>query len=116
VLVDGSYRILGRESVDILKTGGEKVSALEIENELRTHPAVADCAVVGVPDPDWGERVCAAVVARAGSGAEPQELRSFLKERLAPYKVPKEVLVVPELPRNAMGKVTKPDVKKLFGS
>lgn len=115
VVANGSYRILGRESVDILKTGGEKVSALEIEDELRSHPAVADCAVVGVPDPDWGERVCAAVVARAGAAPAPEELRSFVKERLAPYKVPKEVRVVPELPRNAMGKVTKPDVKKLFG-
>lgn len=115
VLVDGSYRILGRESVDILKTGGEKVSALEIEDELRNHPGVGDCAVVGVPDPDWGERVCAAVVARAGASPTPEELRSFVKERLAPYKVPKEVRVVGELPRNAMGKVTKPDVKKLFG-
>ncbi len=116
VLADGSYRILGRESVDILKSGGEKVSALEIEDELRSHPAVADCAVVGVPDPDWGDRVCAAVVARPGAAPTPEELRAFVKERLAPYKVPKEVRVVPELPRNAMGKVTKPDVKKLFGS
>ncbi len=115
VLADGSYRILGRESVDILKTGGEKVSALEIEDELRSHPAVADCAVVGVPDPDWGDRVCAAVVARPGAAPEPEELRSYVKERLAPYKVPKEVRVVADLPRNAMGKVTKPDVKKLFG-
>jgi malonyl-CoA/methylmalonyl-CoA synthetase len=115
VLADGYYRILGRESVDILKTGGEKVSALEIEDELRSHPAVVDCAVVGVPDPDWGERVCAAVVARSGSTPSGEELRSFLKGRLAPYKVPKAVLVVPDLPRNAMGKVTKPAVKELFG-
>ena len=115
VLADGSYRILGRESVDILKTGGEKVSALEIEDELRSHPAVADCAVVGVSDPDWGDRVCAAVVARPGATPEPEELRAFVKERLAPYKVPKDVRIVPDLPRNAMGKVTKPDVKKLFG-
>ncbi|MHB1193619.1 MAG: acyl-CoA synthetase [Longimicrobiales bacterium] len=114
VLSNGSYRILGRESVDILKTGGEKVSALEIEDELRNHPAVADCAVVGVSDPDWGDRVCAAVVARPGAAPKPEELRAFVKERLAPYKVPKDVRVVPDLPRNAMGKVTKPDVKKLF--
>ncbi|NJD20219.1 MAG: AMP-binding protein [Gemmatimonadetes bacterium] len=114
VLADGSYRILGRESVDILKTGGEKVSALEIEDELRSHPAVADCAVVGVPDPDWGERVCAAVVARPGTAPKPEELRTYVKERLAPYKVPKDVRVVADLPRNAMGKVTKPDVKRLF--
>jgi malonyl-CoA/methylmalonyl-CoA synthetase len=117
VVEDGAYRILGRESVDILKTGGEKVSALEIEDVLRTHARVADCAVVGVPDPAWGERVCAAVVAPAGlDGPDPEELRAFARERLAPWKVPKEVRVVAELPRNALGKVTKPAVKELFGT
>ncbi|HKK07625.1 MAG TPA: acyl-CoA synthetase, partial [Gemmatimonadota bacterium] len=119
VVEDGAYRILGRESVDILKTGGEKVSALEIEAVLRSHPGVADCAVVGVPDPAWGERVCAAVVpARAEGGTpaapDPEALRELARERLAPYKVPKDVLVVDELPRNALGKVTKPAVKELF--
>ena len=114
IVDDGAYRILGRESVDILKTGGEKVSALEIEDVLRTHAAVADCAVVGVPDDVWGERVCAAVVAAAGTEPSADELRAFAKERLAPYKVPKDVLVLSELPRNAMGKVTKPAVKDLF--
>jgi malonyl-CoA/methylmalonyl-CoA synthetase len=115
VVEGGAYRILGRESVDILKTGGEKVSALEIEDVLRTHPSVADCAVVGIPDPDWGERVCAAVVAAAGAPAPTSDaLRAFAKERLAPYKVPKEVRVVADLPRNALGKVTKPAVKELF--
>lgn len=116
---DGAFRILGRSSVDILKTGGEKVSALEIEDALRSHPSVRDCAVVGVPDEDWGDRVCAAVVLQATSDAadprpDPQRLRAFLKERLAPYKVPKDVLLVDDLPRNAMGKVMKPAVKELF--
>jgi malonyl-CoA/methylmalonyl-CoA synthetase len=114
VIENGSYRILGRESVDILKTGGEKVSALEIEAVLRDHALVADCAVVGVPDPEWGERVCAAVVAAPGGAPTSDALRAWARERLAPYKVPKEVRVVPELPRNAMGKVTKPDVQGLF--
>jgi malonyl-CoA/methylmalonyl-CoA synthetase len=116
VVNDGAYRILGRMSVDILKTGGEKVSALEIEDVLRAHPAVRDCAVVGVPDEEWGDRVCAAVVAHDPMDSPaPEQLRAFLKERLAPYKVPKDVLVVEDLPRNAMGKVTKPAVKELFG-
>ena len=115
VLSDGAYRILGRESVDILKTGGEKVSALEIEDVIRTHPDVADCAVVGVPDPQWGDRVCAAVVATPGTAPQADDLRAFAKERLAPYKVPKDVLVVDDLPRNALSKVTKPAVKELFG-
>jgi len=116
VVEDGAYRILGRESVDILKTGGEKVSALEIEDVLRTHPQVADCAVVGVIDLEWGERVCAAVVAPLGVDPPASDaLRAFAKERLAPWKVPKAFLVVPDLPRNALGKVTKPAVKRLFG-
>ena len=114
VVEDGAWRILGRSSVDILKTGGEKISALEIEDALRQHPAVADCAVVGVADLDWGDRVCAALVLTPAGTLESEEIRAFAKERLAPYKVPKDFLVVDSLPRNAMGKVTKPDVRLLF--
>lgn len=114
VVERGAWRILGRYSVDILKTGGEKISALEIEDVLRTHAAVADCAVVGVADAEWGERVCAAVVGRAQTHLTEADLRSHAKSRLAPYKVPKQFLLVPELPRNPMGKVTKPAVRALF--
>ena len=114
VVDEGAFRILGRESVDILKSGGEKVSALEIEDVLRAHSGVADCAVVGVPDDVWGDRVCAAVVAVPGAEPGADELRAFAKERLAPYKVPKDILVLADLPRNAMGKVTKPAVRELF--
>jgi len=116
VVEERAYRILGRSSVDILKTGGEKISALEIEDALRAHPAVSDCAVVGVPDPLWGDRVCAAVVLRPSTSATAQELRDFAKQRLAPYKVPKEVVVLDALPRNAMGKVTKPEIRDFFES
>jgi malonyl-CoA/methylmalonyl-CoA synthetase len=114
VVQKGYYRILGRSNVDILKTGGYKVSALEIEEVLRTHPAVAECAVVGREDEAWGERVCAAIVLREGSTLTPEELRSWAGARLAPYKVPREVLTLPALPRNAMGKVTKPAVKEML--
>ena len=114
VVEEGAYRILGRRSVDILKTGGEKISALEIEDVLRSHPAVKDCAVVGVPDVVWGDRVCAAVVTDPDASLVDDELRGFAKDRLAPYKVPKEFLLVDDLPRNAMGKVTKPAVRELF--
>ncbi|MEX2467151.1 MAG: acyl-CoA synthetase [Gemmatimonadota bacterium] len=111
----GDYRILGRRSVDIIKTGGFKVSALEVEEVIRTHPEVMDCAVVGVPDEEWGERVAAALVPRAeGGGPDPAELRAWLKERLAPYKAPSLFMLLPQLPRNAMGKVTKPAVQELF--
>jgi malonyl-CoA/methylmalonyl-CoA synthetase len=112
---DGSYRILGRSSVDIVKTGGEKVSALEVEEVLREHPGVADCAVVGVSDADWGERLSAAVVPSAG--ADPltlDELRAWARERLAPWKIPRSLQHTAELPRNAMGKVDKGAVRRLF--
>ena len=108
VLEDGAYRILGRSSVDILKTGGEKISALEIEDVLRSYSGVVDCAVVGVPDADWGDRVCAAVVCEASQPLDVDALRGFARERLAPYKVPKDIILVDALPRNAMDKVIKP--------
>jgi malonyl-CoA/methylmalonyl-CoA synthetase len=116
VVEEGAYRILGRSSVDILKTGGEKISALEIEDVFRSHAAVLDCAVVGVPDPDWGARVCAAVVRKHSTPVSDSALRTFAKARLAPYKVPKDILLVDDLPRNAMGKVVKPAVRDLFAS
>ena len=113
------YRLLGRASVDIIKTGGEKVSALEIEEVFRTHPAIADCAVVGLPDDEWGERVALAWIADEAvtTGSEPTtvEFRSWGKERLAPAKVPFRFVRVESLPRNPMGKVTKSAVKELFG-
>ena len=114
VVEKGEYRLLGRTSVDILKSGGYKVSALEVEELLREHPEVQDCAVVAIDDPEWGELVCAAVVAEAGAALDPHELRRWSKEQLAPYKVPRRVLVLDELPRNAMGKVTKPEVCEIF--
>jgi malonyl-CoA/methylmalonyl-CoA synthetase len=104
----GYYRLLGRESVDIIKTGGFKVSALEIEETLREHPAIAEVAVVGVPDPEWGERVAAHVVLHDAEQLELSDLRSFGKERLASYKVPSLLRCESSLPRNVMGKVHKP--------
>lgn len=114
VVEGGYYRILGRSSVDIIKTGGYKVSALEIEEVLRTHPEIQECAVVGMADPDWGERVCAAVVCSQDTDLELNSLRTWGKERLALYKVPSRILILDSLPRNVMGKVTKPAVKELF--
>lgn len=108
------YRILGRNSVDIIKTGGFKVSALEIEEVLRTHESIEQCAVVGAPDPEWGERVCAAAILRDGKTLDLETLRDWAKEHLAVYKVPSRLLILNELPSNAMGKVVKPEVAKLF--
>ena len=113
VFEDGAYRLLGRTSTDIIKTGGYKVSALEIEDVLREHPAIADAAIIGEPDDEWGQRVCAVIERRDGDPppAEPltlETLREWLKPRLAPYKLPRELRLVETLPRNAMGKVNKP--------
>ncbi len=111
---DNGYRILGRESVDIIKTGGEKVSALEIEEVLRRHPRIADCAVVGIPDDEWGEQVSAAVVLVRGAIFPAAELRAWVKLHLAGYKAPARIMLVDELPRNSMGKVLKTQVSDLF--
>ena len=110
----GSYRILGRESVDIIKSGGYKISALEIEEVLREHPLVEECAVVGIADLGWGERVGAALVLREGSSIELEELRDWASCGLARYKLPTRLLLLSSLPRNSMGKVTKNAIKQSF--
>jgi malonyl-CoA/methylmalonyl-CoA synthetase len=111
---NGIYRILGRTSIDILKTGGHKVSALEIEECLRQHPAIADCAVIGLPDREWGERVAAAVVLRPDNKLDLPSLRTWAKDLLAGHKIPSRLVVLDALPRNAMGKVVKPSLAALF--
>lgn len=114
VLETGYYRIMGRLSVDIIKSGGYKLSALEIEAALLEHPLIAECAVIGLSDETWGEAVTAVVVTKEQAPLELSGLRDWCKGRLSVYKVPQRLLVVTELPRNAMGKVTKPAVKSLF--
>ena len=114
VVENGVYRILGRTNIDILKTGGHKVSALEIEEVLRQHPAIAECAVIGVPDAEWGERVAAALVLQQGNALDLPSLRAWAKEFLAAHKLPSRLLVLDALPRNAMGKVMKPAIAAMF--
>ena len=115
VLERGSYRIMGRLSVDIIKSGGYKLSALEIEAALLEHPHIDECAVIGLPDDTWGEAVAAVVVLKGTTALELPALRDWCKGRLSVYKIPHRLLLVPELPRNAMGKVTKPAVRTMFG-
>ena len=110
----GVYRILGRASVDIIKTGGYKVSALEIEDVLRIHDAIDQVAVVGITDEQWGQRVAAAVVLERDWALTLEELRDWGKQQLAPYKVPSLLLIVDALPRNVLGKVTKHRVVEMF--
>ncbi|MGW4201862.1 AMP-binding protein [Streptomyces sp. NPDC004726] len=103
-LPDGSLRLLGRKDTDLIKCGGYRIGAGEVEDALLAHPAVVEAAVVGVPDDRLGQRVAAWIVADAPDRAG---LISFLAARLAPYKLPQEIHVVRALPRTALGKVSK---------
>jgi fatty acid CoA ligase FadD36 len=101
---DGWHRILGRASVDLIKSGGYRIGAGEIEAALLTHPAVREAAVVGEPDPDLGQRIVAYVVSE---GADAAALQTHVAQALSVHKRPRRIVFLPELPRNALGKVQK---------
>ncbi|MDF2749928.1 MAG: long-chain fatty acid--CoA ligase [Gaiellaceae bacterium] len=111
---EGYYRIVGRLK-DMVISGGENVYPAEIENVLHEHAAVAEAAVVGVPDERWGEACLAFVVLASGTDAGEDELLAFCRERLARFKVPREVRFVERLPRNALNKVAKDELLELVG-
>jgi acyl-CoA synthetase (AMP-forming)/AMP-acid ligase II len=102
----GELRVEGRVG-DVIVTGGENVAAREVEEALLSHAGIADAAVAGEPDPEWGEAVTAYVVPAGARPPEPAALIRHCRERLAPFKVPKAVHLVPELPRNAAGKLQR---------
>jgi len=108
---DGTYSIIGRESVDIIKSGGYKISALDIERELLAHPNIKEVAVVGVPHPEYGQTICA-IIARADEKVPltADDVQKWCEARLAKYKWPRQVVLVSSIPRNAMGKVNKKDL------
>ena len=110
----GYYRIMGRQSVDIIKSGGYKLSALEIEAACLDHPMICEAAVVGIPDDTWGEVVALAAVLDEGEELSLESLREWCQDRISKYRIPSRLVVVEKLPRNAMGKVTKPAVCELF--
>ncbi|WP_198972863.1 AMP-binding protein [Xylophilus sp. ASV27] len=99
---------------DMIVTGGFNVFSSEVEAAVMAHPAVKDCAVIGVPDDKWGEAVRAVIELRAGQSVEPQTLIQFVKDRLGSVKAPKEVEIVAQLPRSAVGKVLKKEVRKKY--
>ena len=99
------HRIVGRESVDLIKSGGYRIGAGEIETALLGHPDVEEAAVVGLPDEDLGQRIVAFVV--GSSDVDTDELINFVAQQLSAHKRPREVRIVDALPRNAMGKVLK---------
>ena len=106
--VDGYLYIHDRVK-DMIVSGGENIYPAEVENALHEHPAVADCAVIGVPDDRWGEAVKAIIVAR--EQVSPEELMAFARARIAGFKVPKSVDFIDALPRNASGKILKKDLR-----
>lgn len=110
---DGLYKILGRDSVDIIKSGGYKISALEIEDVLRKHEDVDDCAVVGLPDEEWGEVIAVCIVSEKVT-IDTDAIATWLKQQMPAYKIPRNYILRKELPRNVLGKVTKNNVKKMF--
>ena len=104
---DGAVRIVGRLSTDIVKSRGFKISAVEIEQRLAEHPAVAEAAVIGVPDEVQGQRLVAYVIPAEGAAPDAAELQAFLRRSLAAYKIPAEVCLVRDVPRTGPGKVNK---------
>ncbi|CAB4272583.1 unnamed protein product [Prunus armeniaca] len=118
---DGYYIILGRTSADIMKVGGYKLSALEIESVLLQHPAVEECCVLGLPDENYGEIVCAIIVPEVEAKRKQKEelrpaisledLSAWAKDKLAPYKIPTRLLLWDSLPRNAMGKAKRKELR-----
>lgn len=110
---DGFVTLVDRKK-DMIISGGENVYPIEVEQALYTHPAVADVAVIGVPDPTWGEAVTAVIVLRQDTSAEETELIEFSRTRIAHFKAPKRVVFVEELPRNATGKLLKRTLREQY--
>ncbi len=108
---EGSVNIVDRKK-DVILTGGEKVYSVEVEAALSTHASVFECAVVGLPDEEWGEAVTAAVVLRPGEPVEPEALAAYLKEHIASFKIPKRFVFLPELPKTGTGKIRKDEIRR----
>jgi fatty-acyl-CoA synthase len=108
----GRYHIEGRKR-DMIISGGVNVYPAEVEAAIEAHPAISEVAVVGVPDREWGERVRAFVVLRAGRGASADELKAHCKERLAGPKIPRDFIFLESMPRNPTGKILKRELKTM---
>ncbi len=112
---DDGYLYIVDRLKDMIITGGENVYPREVEELLYTHPLVQECAVVGLPDRNWGERVTAFIVLHKNQPPDPAALKAYLKEHLAGFKIPKEFIVVENLPKNNAGKLLKREIKKQYG-
>jgi len=110
-LDEDSYLFIVDRAKDMIITGGFNVYSAEVEQVLLAHPAVQDCAVIGLPDEKWGERVTAVLQLRPGHAVASDDVRAFVKDRLGSVKAPKQVEVWPDLPRSKVGKILKPEIR-----
>jgi len=113
---DEGYLYIVDRLKDMIISGGENVYPAEVEQALYSHPAVAECAVIGVPDDRWGEVARAVVVRRGGQKVTEAELIAYLDGRLARYKIPKSIVFADTLPHTASGKLRKPDIRQRHGA
>jgi len=111
---DGYFFLAGR-ATDMIIRGGENISPEEVEAVLHSHPYIEECAVIGVPDDDWGEEPRAIVCCKAGLSLSADQIMEFCREKLASYKRPRSVVFVDKLPRNPMGKVLKKELREKHG-
>ena len=111
---DDGYLYIVDRLKDMIITGGENVYPREVEEALYTHPQVLECAVIGLPDEEYGERVTAFIVPKQEQSLDPDEMKSFLKKTLSPFKVPKTFIGVDELPKNNAGKLLKRELKQQY--
>jgi long-chain acyl-CoA synthetase len=114
ILDDKGYLFIVDRLKDLIITGGENVYPREVEEALYAMAEIQECAVVGIPDKEWGERVVAFVVLKEGLTIEVSELKSFLKSRLSPFKVPKDYVILEEMPKNAAGKIQKRELRASY--
>jgi acyl-CoA synthetase (AMP-forming)/AMP-acid ligase II len=110
-LDDNNYLFIVDRAKDVVITGAFNVYSAEVEQTIMQHPAVQDCAVVGLPDDKWGERVTAVLQLRTDATVEPSEIESFVKQRIGSVKTPKQIEIWPDLPRSKVGKILKKDIK-----
>ncbi|WNS76170.1 AMP-binding protein [Bacillus sp. DTU_2020_1000418_1_SI_GHA_SEK_038] len=108
------YILLVDRNKDMIISGGENVYSIEIENVVGSHPGVSDVAIIGTPDPKWGELVTAVVVKKAGHELSEDELINFTKQNLAGFKCPKKIIFEDSLPRNASGKLMKFELRQKY--
>jgi len=113
-IAPNGYITIQDRAKDVIKSGGEWISSVELENAIMGHPDVAEAAVVAVPDPTWDERPLAAVVLRPGASLSADDLRRFLTDRVARWWVPERIEFIDEIPKTSVGKFKKSELRKVY--